>query len=312
MENRAHAWAAGLFVLLLLAAMAGVFWWFVGRQEPTHTYLLESTGSVVGLNREAQVRFRGIRAGKVYDLYTDPSDPTRLLVEIRIARRFQLTDRTVARLATQGLTGMNYILLEESGAGAGRPLPTDGSARLPLAPSLTETLSKQAAELGERLVMLARRMDRMLSEENIERVGSLLARLDQTSASLVEGSRLLADARAVLAENRGRLATAMTHLEEAASIAPALLGEMRNAGERFVLLEERLAALVERYELLGRRLDEEALAEAQAMLVETRLLATRLQYLVDELGHNPSLLLLGRRQTPGPGEAGFSFPEVER
>lgn len=308
MENRAHLLAAGLFVFGLLVAMAGAVWWFIGRQEPTHTYLLETSSSVTGLNREAQVRFRGIRAGKVLDLYTDPDDPSRVLVEIAVSRRFVLTDRTVARLMPQGLTGLSYVLLEEGKSGRGLPLPTDGTARLPLQAGLIETLSRQASELGERLLALADRAGRLLSEENLARVASLLARLDEGARQLAEGGLLLRELRDVVAENRVRLAHALERIEHASGAAPELVAEARQALVRLDRLGERMEALGERYQRLGERFEEDTLVEFEALLREGRYLSQRLARLAEEIEHDPSLLVAGRKAPPGPGEPGFLAP----
>ena len=46
------------------------------------TWLQQCQGSVSGLNTQAQVRFRGIRAGKVQDIELDPKDPRNILITI--------------------------------------------------------------------------------------------------------------------------------------------------------------------------------------------------------------------------------------
>ena len=68
MESRAHALAAGLFTLLLGAACVIAVWWFSGDREAVNDYELVSTGVVTGLNPQAQVRYRGMSAGKVKDI----------------------------------------------------------------------------------------------------------------------------------------------------------------------------------------------------------------------------------------------------
>lgn len=65
MESRAHALAAGIFTLLLGLATALVMFWFSGKREAANEYVLVTKGNVSGLNTQAQVRFRGMRAGKV-------------------------------------------------------------------------------------------------------------------------------------------------------------------------------------------------------------------------------------------------------
>ena len=75
MENRAHALAAGLFVIFLSVAMAAAAMWLSGETVIRDSYLLESKGSVSGLNPQAAVRYRGVDVGKVEDIRFDPENP---------------------------------------------------------------------------------------------------------------------------------------------------------------------------------------------------------------------------------------------
>jgi len=68
MENRAHAIAAGIFVLVLaLALVAGAFWIGGGtiRGVP---YDLLTQASVAGLSAGAPVRLRGVEVGQVQSI----------------------------------------------------------------------------------------------------------------------------------------------------------------------------------------------------------------------------------------------------
>jgi phospholipid/cholesterol/gamma-HCH transport system substrate-binding protein len=74
MENRAHALAAGIFTILLGIAAAIAIWWLGQSDDATTSYLLETRRNVTGLNVQAQVRYRGIRAGKVESIEPDQKD----------------------------------------------------------------------------------------------------------------------------------------------------------------------------------------------------------------------------------------------
>mgnify|MGYP000873803251 CR=1 FL=1 len=71
MENRAHALIAGLFVVLLGLATAVAVWWLGQKTQDVRYYLLEARQNVTGLNMHAQVRYRGIRAGRVESIDLD-------------------------------------------------------------------------------------------------------------------------------------------------------------------------------------------------------------------------------------------------
>jgi phospholipid/cholesterol/gamma-HCH transport system substrate-binding protein len=76
MENRSHALAAGLFTLFLGLAVALSIWWFGGKHEATTEYTVVTRHNVTGLSLQGQVRYRGIRVGKVQAIELDPRTHT--------------------------------------------------------------------------------------------------------------------------------------------------------------------------------------------------------------------------------------------
>ena len=120
MENRAYALAAGIFTLVLVAAGVFSLWWFSGQREKTRDYLLVSTYNVTGLNPQAQVRYRGIRVGKVVEIHLDKSNTRNILILIRVNEEVPVTAGTVARLGYQGVTGIAHERLSEKSQGQRR------------------------------------------------------------------------------------------------------------------------------------------------------------------------------------------------
>ena len=116
MENRAHALAAGLFSLFLGAAVIAAIWWFSDDSAPVRRYLLVSNGNITGLNIQAQVRFRGIQAGKVESIRINADNPREILVQISLRDDLPVTRGTTASLGYQGVTGLAFVQLEDRGA----------------------------------------------------------------------------------------------------------------------------------------------------------------------------------------------------
>ena len=65
MENKAHALAAGAFVLVVAALLVAMAWWLSRDGGVRVNYELSSRESVSGLNLQAAVRFKGVPVGKM-------------------------------------------------------------------------------------------------------------------------------------------------------------------------------------------------------------------------------------------------------
>jgi phospholipid/cholesterol/gamma-HCH transport system substrate-binding protein len=314
MENRSHALLAGLFTLIFLLAAALALWWLGGTREATQTYILETRGSVTGLNLEAQVRYRGIRAGKVKNIQPDPNDPVTLLVEITLGRQYRLTDKTVAKLNTQGITGLAYVMLEEGDEG-GKPLDTNAATppRLQIQPGLLQQLGESAADISEQIADLGLKLNRLLDDRNLRNVGRTLDNIASASESLRELPVIMASLRAALSDaNVGRLNALLAHLEKTAGESAPLTAEARKLVTTLNGLAQRLDTLALNAGGVGERLNAETLPRAEALMRDVASATRRLDRLIDTLNDTPQALLFGTTPPrPGPGEAGFVAPPVK-
>lgn len=305
MENRAHALAAGLFTLLLAVAGVAGLWWLGQGRDDVDYYLLATRGNVTGLNLQAQVRYRGIRAGRVESIGLDPADAQTILVQISLDERFRLTRGTTAQLNTQGVTGLAYVMLEDDGRDP-RPLTADGGAppRIVLAPSLLDTFGDRAGELAVKAGEVADRLARLLDDKNLGNLARSLDNLATASEGLKQLPQVMAALRETLSDaNLKRLSAVLAHLEQAAGEAAPLTVEMRG-------MVRTMNALAARFDRLaadaGGELTGETLPRANALLEDLAANSRQLARLLDNLERNPQALVFGRPEPrPGPGEAGF-------
>jgi phospholipid/cholesterol/gamma-HCH transport system substrate-binding protein len=93
MENKSYAFAAGLFALLLgVGKLCWRMYWLGGSKRcETYDYVVVTKQNIGGLNPQAQVRYRGIRVGKVSDIRLDPEDYSNILVTISVNQDVPLT-----------------------------------------------------------------------------------------------------------------------------------------------------------------------------------------------------------------------------
>ncbi len=312
MENRAHAIATGLFAILLSAAVVLALWWFSDKRETTRDLVLVSAGSVNGLNPQATVRYRGIVAGKVAGIALDPADPRQVLVTVRIRADLPVTTATRARMATQGVTGLAFIALDDPGT-TGQPLAGEGGMppRIPLAPSLIEEFSDTALQTLRQLRDMTERLAILTRPDNVKRVEGTLANLESASRgldrTLQEAPRTLAVVRQAFSKDKlARVDRTLENLERASAEAAPMVVEGRKLLVRLQTLSERIDSLAG---TAGEGLAGNTLPRFNMLLQELTSTSRQLSELLDEIDSSPQMLILGRgRPQPGPGEAGFREP----
>jgi phospholipid/cholesterol/gamma-HCH transport system substrate-binding protein len=303
MESRAHALAAGIFTLVLGLACALAVFWLSGQREATNEYVLVTQGSVSGLNTQAQVRFRGIRAGKVQDIELDPKDPRNILITISVSADLPVTKGTTAKLNYQGVTGLASVLLEDKGDNP-EPLVGTGDAppRIALQPNFMDSLGENASALMTQMRQVADRTNALLSEQNVKRISQTLANVETASAGLSGSMKDLPQVMASLKqalneENMKKLSRTLANMEKVSGDAAPLVASMQSVSRRLdALLGES-----------GGEITQTTLPRLNVLLQELSVNSRQMSRLLDQIEESPNMLIFGRdARRPGPGEAGFA------
>jgi phospholipid/cholesterol/gamma-HCH transport system substrate-binding protein len=291
-ENRAYALAAGLFTLVLAAALVAVGLWFRRDDVRFAQYEVTTTSTVTGLKNEAAVRYRGVDVGRVEAIKIEPGVSGRINIRIGVQEDTPITKSTYAQLGYQGVTGLAYVSLNDDGSSsellkpAGRDRP-----RIALRPSIFDSGLGLIAAVNE----LTARMNDLLNQENRQLVNRALAGVEQASRHT-----------AALAER----------LQPAAQEFPALVGDTRklvaSLGSLSSKLEERsvafdrMAASLEEVGIAARSFNDETLPRFNSLVEQLNRDTRSLDRVLNALGENPQSFVFGAtRARPGPGEPGF-------
>lgn len=308
MESRAHAIAAGVFTLVLAIALMTSVWWLTGNREAVQDVLLVAGGSVNGLNTQAQVRFRGLRVGKVESIAIDPAPPYRMLVRISVARSVPITSHSTAQVNTQGVTGLSFIQMDDDGAGTVLAVGSGSPPRIELRPSSLDGMGAAAVDLAAQVKNLTARLTLLVNERNLGHIERTLGHLESATAgmdkTLKDLPRLLADAHRLLNdENLKRVSATLANLERASADGPTLVAEARRALEGLQGASKRLDALGAD---LGGEVSQTTLPRLNRLLQDLALNSRQLSRVLEQVERSPQSLLFGRDgQRPEPGEPGF-------
>jgi len=310
MENRSHALIAGLFLLILGVSAVAALWWFGGQQEDNNSYIVETRRNVTGLNPQAQVRYRGIRVGKVESIWLDPGDIRKTLITVRVRSDIPITRGTVARLGYQGVTGIAHVLLEDEGKDA-RPLVSTGpsdQARIAMQDSLVEELADVGSDTLRQARELMIGINEILRPENRKAISKTLANLESATAHASETTARLQ--HLLNSENVRRVNSVLTKAEQTVAQAAPFFAEARGLVARLQSASERFETALGDPSTNGVGALAPRLNELSAELASTSHQLNRVLLMLEE---SPQSLIFGRQNVqPGPGEAGFAAPATVR
>jgi len=312
MENKAHALAAGLFLLLLGLALAASVAWFQGdRTERVH-YTVVARSGVLGLNLKAPVKLRGVEVGHVESIAFDPVDPRQILVGIAVDASAPVSTATYAQLGLQGVTGLSFVGLEDAETTGPLRRAAPG-ARLALRPTLLDRLAESGPGLVAGFGEAAARLNALLSDDNRAQLGRTLAELQQAAgdtgrlmAALQPSARQLptllkdADATALRAQ------AALARIEALAADGQQLAQELRTRAAALDRLEAAAAQVQATSRNLELALVGDTPPRSRPLLADISAATRSIERAATDLGEQPQSLLFGRDgRPPGPGEAGF-------
>jgi phospholipid/cholesterol/gamma-HCH transport system substrate-binding protein len=321
MENKAHALATGLFVLLLSAALIVVVLWFRGDRGETQAFTVVSRSGVPGLNVKAPVKLRGVVIGKVGGIRFDPAEARQILVDIEVDATAPIAPGTVAKLGYQGITGLSFIDLNDGEPSVPPEQNVIQTRRIPLAPSILDQLTDIGPKLAANALDTMKRINLVLSDANQQQFSQTLAQLKEASAGLnqlVSEMHPTAQALPSLVKNADGLVVAGQKTLGRVDQLAVKGGDMVDAYKaRAAEIEKigdaaaQLQASIKRIELSlvgsGERPREQALLEELSRAART------LERAAQGLADQPQSLLLGPQPGPaGPGEAGFQPERKEK
>lgn len=307
MESRAHALAAGLFVIVLLGLLSAVAVWIGGPHFKGLPYDLITKRSVAGLSRGAVVRLRGVEVGRVDGIGFAPEDRRLVRVRIEVDARDPLLVGTYAMLSSEGLSGSDYIELNYPDD-ATQILATSrqAPARISMQPSGLAALTESGDEVLKSLEGTLHRVDAILTPETTHHVTELLAHLDVVSGQMstiaqnlipasrrldglvVDVDRAVISARSTLGDADSLVIQVRGHLDA----LDALRDSARNAGQAVQILQQDLTT--------------QTLPQLDDLLRRLSRNSDTLQQLLRQIGDQPQSVIFGAPPPPpGPGEPGF-------
>ena len=307
MENKAHALAAGLFVLVAAALLVVLAAWLTRDTGQRDAYEISTRESVTGLQAQAAVRYRGVDVGKVDAIAFDPKAQGNVLIKLEVDRQAPVTKDTFATLGYQGVTGLAFVQLDDEGHPAPRLEGADGQPpRIPLRPGLLQKLSEKGERLLDEADTAMARINTLLGDANQKRVSAAIENLGTAAAQVTELSHTLNN-------------TVQTKVDPTLVQAKQTLQSVQGTSDDFGRTARRINApdgpidrLAQGTQSLSHAADSfnsATLPRLNRVTDETSRAVRLLGRTVTNVNDNPQSLIYGNGPVPpGPGEPGFVAP----
>ena len=325
MENKAHAMAAGAFVLVVSALLALLAVWLLRDNSQRDMYEMSTSETVSGLQPQAVVRFRGVPVGKVEVIGFDTKVKGNVLIRISIDRAAPVTKSVFATVASQGVTGLGFIQLDDSGTSSERLVPNDDDPpRIPLKPGGLDKLLKQSEVIFDQVEQASTKLNRMLAEDNQKRLVTALDSMGQAASNIsVLSTTLTSILNAQLGPDKVNIPklvkdmdAAVISLRTTSNQAGRAVSEIGNTAKRLNEKGGPLDKLSEGGTALATGVETfsaATLPKLGEVADETARAMRQLRRTVNAVDDNPQSLIFGNGPPqPGPGEAGFSATGVTK
>ena len=310
MENKSHAFAAGAFVLVVVALLVTLAAWLSRDTSEQRVFELSSREGVTGLSPQAGVRYKGVSVGRVTSIGLDPKMPGNVLVRIAINEQAPITRSTFGSLGFQGVTGLAFVQLDDTGESAEPLLPDNGAyARIPMRQGMMSRLSDQGASLLTQLEQASQRVNQLLSPENQKNLMGAIGGIGQAADRFGQMSVRAESTFKSMQSTSERLGLSAESVSTSATEFKRMSARMNAPGGTL----DKIAQSTEALAAASRSANTTLLPRLNRTTDEAARTVRQVGRAVEAVGDNPQSLLLGNGNAlPGPGEFGFVAPPARQ
>ncbi|WP_244847734.1 MlaD family protein [Caballeronia sp. SL2Y3] len=314
MENKSHAFWTGLFTIVLVLAIAFAAFFFNVDRTVRVPYDLIARTNVTGLFTDAAVRYRGLGVGKVESIRFDRAHPGQIRIRILVDRNAPMTHSTFATLGFQGVTGIAFVQLDDTGKDTTALASSQQHvAEVPMRPGLFEQLQERGDVILRKFERLSEDADKFLSDD-------VRDQLLDTTRSLKGAADGIASLASQVAPATAHLPQTLNQLDRTLASTNALMQNLNRENGPFVTnlnkagdaAQQAAAALADINDSLRdvtARVSFEALPRLYSFTEDLGAAARSVDRAADTFSASPRSVLFGApSMPPGPGEPGFVWP----
>jgi len=225
MDAKREQAAVGLFVIVAAGLLLATIFALTGAFSHAGPEYRAYFKFAAGLGPGATVRYAGgPQVGRVEEVRSDPNNPRRMEIKFRVNPDTPVKTDSIVRIYSLSPLGDNY--LEISPGSLSAPRAPSGSELKGADYASFEDVKSMLNELGPQAQELLKNLNARVSElrETIARVNELL---NQQNRQNISAS--LAHVRGMLEEDRPKVKSTLSHLDDASAKVSPLLDDFKKA-----------------------------------------------------------------------------------
>mgnify|MGYP004605465655 CR=1 FL=1 len=288
MENKSHAFIAGLFTVLLAGAILAIVW-FMNRDTTVYVpYQVVTDQSVSGLSNQAKVRFKGIDVGRVTSIEFSREEPGQIVIGIEVSEEAPMTATTFATLSYQGVTGIASVELNDRAVNGERLQSSRAHpAKIPMRPGLLDELQIRGLAILDQVQTITTGLAAIIDDKNSKEIVDTISHINKAAKGWERIPHIV---------------------DPGVKEFPAAV---RDGHQMFVAvteLSEDLKGIVKKANaMMNKGMQSDAMPRLEALARDARVTLQNINSLLEQYKQRPSGLLFGAKgPAPGPGEKGFT------
>lgn len=288
-----------MFVSVAIAAFVFFVIWLTGRtgQQDLTRYTLLFHKDVSGLSVGGPVKYMGMKVGSVVLMDIERNDGVKIRVDIDILSSTPVDSGTFASLALQGITGVAVVNLETE-PGEHPPLDVLPDWDHPIIPVRIvgfSALMSNAPEIINKLNTILGQAEKILGEENQSAIAATLENIkvltDTLAAEREAIGALPNNLNATIADIQATVKQLQVMISELQPGITSTIENVDQSSQNLASLTGRVDGMLQRHEQDIGRFVEDGLAEAPALMTQTRKVLRDLEKMLQDLQDGPSQLI---------------------
>ena len=287
MENKSHAFIAGLFTVCLVAVALFIVWYLNVDKTVRLPYMISTDQSIPGLKPQATVRYRGMDVGRVTSIGFNPARPGEILIHFEVKEDTPMTKSTYATLTYQGVTGIASVELTDSGTNMTKlETSPENPAEIPMHPGLLAQLQLRGLHILQEVQSITSRLSYIFNKEN--------------SQTLIESFKNIGSVARSWEKVPKQLEPILTEMPQMTRDARQMIHSITELSQELKKLSEKANMM------LVNDVHSDTVPHLESLTQEAKITLNNLNKVLEQYQQRPAGLLFGARgPAPGPGETGF-------